>query len=240
MVYNHNEQVDPDEFLQASVLLKNGPLAEKTNLVGKKSEFKKSNGGNERVILEGVDEYENGASSKRVFDKIGDEMHKERVVSERSEQGMGNRLDRAYEGVKDTLRVGRHFVEENRGKGFYGVGKHQKDVFDLKEHLNVNRRTDDVHNYSQIQMELDKLKETHRRMFAVKGKIYLAVEKEVAKFKKESEEKNEVGIRMKDREIQRLNDELEVLKKDYEIMREERDKFRTVYFKLKEKYKNRK
>ncbi|ELQ76019.1 hypothetical protein THOM_1017 [Trachipleistophora hominis] len=240
MTYDHESENDLDKLLVESDVLKTGKLRDKTNVAGRQSDLKKGAAQDRQVILEGLDEYENDPELARAFKKIDVQLRREHAIEKGPQVNARNYASRNYEGTKDTFGVKTDLDETQKRQSFYGVGRHPKGTFDLKERLDVDRKADNVQNYMQIQMELDRLRETHRRMFAVKGKIYQAVEKEMAKFKNELKEKTDLEIRRKDEEINRINGELEALKKEYNAVKDERDKFRTVYFKLKEKYKNRK
>lgn len=106
---------------------------------------------------------------------------------------------------------------------------------EIKEDLNLNciknKKSESILlDYKKIQEELDNLKEIHSRMFAVKGKIYQVVEKEVQRFKKEIYNKNF-------QEIEVLKKKINDLEEECKLIRMERDKFKIVYLRLKERIK---
>lgn len=111
--------------------------------------------------------------------------------------------------------------------------------------------------FEDLQKDLDALKEVHSRMFAVKSKIYQAVEKEIARFKHELRlEKNRemeeytALIDQKDEEIEKykemiddkelLNQKMNDLRIQNETLKNEALKYKTVYCKLKQWVKSQK
>lgn len=89
----------------------------------------------------------------------------------------------------------------------------------------------------ELQNELDRLRETHHRMFAVKGKIYQAVEKEINRFKTQLSDENEKKFTDLNNKIEELETIITKLTKECKSLSAERDKFQTVYYKLKTKIK---
>ncbi|KRH95258.1 hypothetical protein M153_1100055543 [Pseudoloma neurophilia] len=88
-----------------------------------------------------------------------------------------------------------------------------------------------------LQSELNKLKETHKRMFAVKGKIYQAVEKEIENFKRQIQDQSDENLKIYKEEIEKLRFENENYKTEIKNLKSECEKYKIVYNKLKIKFK---
>lgn len=208
-----------DPLLEESLLIKNRILREKTNVAEGRNIHRKK----ENVILDGLDDRRDVPNMHKSINR--DSRMERTSIDGKSKQNELESLFRNYVPLKNSnveyddrsIRREKHTRSKN---------------VDIKDLQSQNQE------YLRIQQELDKLKETHRRMFAVKGKIYLAVEKEMAKFKKALKEENEKNLKLKDDEIQKLSAEIEKLKAELKIVIDERNKFRNVYYKLKKKYKS--
>lgn len=132
----------------------------------------------------------------------------------------------------ETLKETSENIEE---QNIFDHGKNEQEQNKCIEE--IAKRETQI-NYEKLQKELDKLKEIHQRMFAVKGKIYQAVEKEIDRFKKIISKKNDMIFNEKNLKIEHLCKENQKLKEENENLRKEKNKYQTVYCKLKQKMKN--
>lgn len=218
MVYDE-ELYDAENVLKDSFIIKKTVLQEKRNEKNINTRPREINRRRDDVILDGVDNKEN------VFN-FNDLNNKAKEM---------NTFKEIFKEKENPFQNSHRNKQDWKNKEFSGYYKARNEGKNFKSGAEVNEQN---YNLIQIQNELDKLKETHKRMFSVKGKIYLAVEKEVESFKEELKKTSRREVEEKEKEIDRLYETIEELRRECEVVKVERDKFRKVYLKLKEKFKS--